>query len=199
VNTFASVTNAFVRISIITFQDLSSNDCLLLRKYEIIQGIQIQCEFAFHADNFSKVFLPRSHHPNRINIQNPSIPDLHDSHRIILVFTLAKLGLHRRNARRAHTDDRALAVETEREVDVDNGAVNEDAAREVGVRKILMGRVFVACLAAEDKGPADEAGGAFVAGVAVGGVGAAGEAARDFEVRTTGGDVNYGLRQTVCQ
>jgi len=92
-----------------------------------------------------------------------------------------------------------LAVETEREVDVDDGAVNEDAAREVAVRKITMGRVFFTCLAAEDKGPADEAGDAFVAGVAVGGVRAAREAARDFEVRTTGGDVNYGLRLIVCQ
>lgn len=48
-------------------------------------------------------------------------------------------------------------------------------------------------------GPADEAENAFVVGVAVGGVEAAGEYARDYDLWTVGGGVDYGLGLTIRQ
>lgn len=48
-------------------------------------------------------------------------------------------------------------------------------------------------------GPADEAENAFVVGVAVGGVEAAGEYARYYDLWTVGGGVDYGLGLTIRQ
>ena len=77
-----------------------------------------------------------------------------------------------------------LAEEPEGEVDVVDGAVDEDAAGELGVGYEEAARVeFVACLAPEDGWAPDEPGVHFVPGVSVGGVEAAGEAAHDFQVR----------------
>lgn len=105
-----------------------------------------------------------------------------DADAVVAVVVSPQLGVHGGDADRRHAlDRRVLAEEPQRGIDVVDGAVDEDAAGELGVGDEEAGRVeLVAGLGAEDGGAPDQAGAHFGVRVAVGGVEAAGEAADDF-------------------
>lgn len=108
--------------------------------------------------------------------------ELNNPQRIIPIIMLPQIRLHSRNPNSSNTLHLTLLPEEpQRKVDIVNGTVDEDPARELGVRDEEPGRIeLVACLAAEDGGCAYVAAGQAGVGVAVGGVEAAGEAADDF-------------------
>lgn len=95
---------------------------------------------------------------------------------------LAQIRLHSGNTNSSHALDLGLLTEEpQRKIDIVDTAVDEDAARELGVGdEETTGVQLVAGLRSEDGGCADVAGGHASVGVAVGGVESTTEAADDF-------------------
>ena len=167
---------------IIRRRELPPHSPLLIDIHQIHLRLHVDGQFALGPDNLGRIFLPGGHHPAREEIGDfPSIK-LHDPHGIVPVAPFPQSRLHGRDAVGDDGFDFAvLAEEPEGEVDVVDAAVDEDAARVLGVGDEEARRVeFVAGLGAEDGGGADQAGGCFGMRVAVGVVEAAGEATHDF-------------------
>ena len=162
---------------------------------EIRQWLHIHRQLALGADDFSRVFLPRRHHPRTIQIRDPASIKFHNAHRVIAVVMLPEVRLHRRYPRTNHTLHHAvLAEKPERQIDIMDRTVHEYTAAELGVGdEEAAGVEHVAGLGAENGGPSDEPGIHFRPRVAVAVVEAAGEAAHDFEVGPLAGGVDDGL------
>ena len=162
---------------------------------QIRHRLGVDGEFALGANDLSTVILAGGHHARAVEIGDAAAVELDDADGVVAVVVFPQLGLHGRDAGADDAlDDAVLAEEPQGEIDVVDGAVDEDAAAEFGVGdEEARGVEHVAGLGAEDGGAPDEARVHFGPGVAVGGVEAAGEAAHDFEVGFLFGGVDDGL------
>lgn len=95
-----------------------------------------------------------------VEIGDLAAPELDDAGAVIYITMLSELGLHCRDADGRHAfRDRVLAEEPHRQVNVVDIAVDEDAARELGICDEEARRVeLVACLRPEHCRPANGAG-----------------------------------------
>lgn len=164
--------------------DLPPHTGALVDVHKVRLGLSVDSELSFRPNNLRGIVLPGRHHPATVKIRNLSAIKFHNAHSIVAIVVLSEFGLNGGDAgRNDRFYERVLPEEPQGEVDVVDGAVDEDPARELRVcDKEPRGVELVACLRAEDGGAAYEARVHFVVGVAVGIVEAAGETAHYFEM-----------------
>lgn len=133
-------------------RDLPPDPGRFVDGHEVRRRVQVDGQFALRADDLGRVFLARGHHARRVQVGDAAAVELDDADRVVAVVVPAEVGLHGGDAAGDDgLDRRVLAEEPEGEVDVVDGAVDEDAAGELGVGDEEAARVeFVARLAADD-------------------------------------------------
>ena len=150
----------------------------------VLSGVAVDRQLAVWASDFRAVFLSCCHHAAAEQLRDFAVVELYNADCVVTVVVFAELRRDSRDADGTHGFDVGVFPEKpECEIDVVDGAVDEDAAGELGVLdEKARGVELVAGLRAEDAGDADVAGGDLGEGVAVGGVEAAREAAHYFLV-----------------
>lgn len=161
--------------------------------HQILRQMGIHRELALGTNDLRGVLLSVGHHARAVVVRNLTAPKLNHANGIIKIVILLQRGLDGRDTvRRDALGHDVVAKEPQGQVDIVDSHVDKDAARPRGVGDVETGRVvLVACLAAQDRGPADAALGGLGVGVAVRRVEASREAAHDLEVRLGLGGVDH--------
>lgn len=167
--------------TVIVLRDLFPDAVRFPHVHEAALRVGVDRQFALGADDLGHVVLARCHHSAAVKVCNLSAPKLHHADAVVDVLVLPQLRLYGGDAHGCHGfHDTVLTEEPQRQIDVVDVAVHEDAARKLGVFDKETGRVqFIARLRPEDRGSPD---GTLVharPGVSVGCVEAPGESAQD--------------------
>ena len=176
-------------------RDLPVHAPIVKRIHEVNLRLRIDGYFPLRPDDLGGILLPRSHHAGCVEVGELAVVEFDQSDGVVAVVVLAQVWFDGCDSYRGDAFHFAvLPEEPEGQVDVVDGAVDEDPAGELGVGDEEAARVqLVAGLAAHYGGCAQCAGGHFSMCVAVGGIEAAREAAHYFEVWFFGRCVKDGL------
>lgn len=120
--------------SVIVRRNLPPDARVLAHLDQIRLRVSIDSDLALGAHNLRHVVLARGHHPASVEVGDAALPELDDADRVVHVAVLAQARLYGCDAHGRNGLDAAFGTEEpQRQVDVVDRAVDEDAAGEGGV------------------------------------------------------------------
>ena len=87
---------------IIILRNLPPNPLLPMNLHQILRRTHIHSQLPLRANNLRSIFLPRSHHPARIEIRNLPVPELNNANRVVAVVVFPQIGRYGRDSGRSN-------------------------------------------------------------------------------------------------
>ena len=123
---------------VIRLRDLPPDAPRFIDLHQVLLRAHVDGQFALRTDNLGGILLARSHHPAGVKVGDFAVPEFYHPDRVVAIVVLAQLGRDGGDAAGGDGFDHTIAIfvgaeEPEREIDVVDTAVDEDAARILGV------------------------------------------------------------------